>query len=192
MINFLFRKSTSGLLLLVIIAIFILICLPRAVNINLPTHQDTTPDWYMTNMTATTYDEQGEVKGILQSPKLVHYPKKNITHMKTPYFILYDKDRIPWHITSTYGKIYQDKIEKVYLWDNVIVQQMPAPHSDQTTLLTSELTYYPKTSFAHTNKPVTITQPDSEMQSIGFNANLKKGLIKFLSQSQMEYDDGSQ
>ncbi|OGT31445.1 MAG: LPS export ABC transporter periplasmic protein LptC [Gammaproteobacteria bacterium RIFCSPHIGHO2_12_FULL_35_23] len=183
------KKSISGLLLLIVIGIVVFICLPKNINIKLSNKKNNTPDWYMTEVTSTTYNSQGLVKGILLSPKVTHHPLTNTIELTRPNLTLYDSDRVPWHITSLNGRIYQSQANKVHLWNNVIIQQMPGPHSDSTTISTNKLTYYPKTSFAHTNQPVTITQSNSEMQSVGIDADLKKGLIHFLSQSHIEYDD---
>ena len=109
--------------------------------------------------------------------------------MTTPFFVLYDENRTPWHITATNGLAFENKPKKINLWDHVIVKQMPGPKSDETILKTPEMTYYPDTAFAHSDKAVTIQQPGSIMHSIGFDAYLKKSLIKFLSRSETQYHD---
>ncbi len=182
------QNSSSLFGLIIIVALIVALSLPLKNQLT-KSKLDSSPDWYMTGVSSTTYDKQGQINAILTTPSIVHFNKGDYANLTKPFFTLLDKNKVPWQISAAYGKFYQGKKERFFLWDKVIVKQLPGVHSSQTKLTTSELTYYPKTSVAHTDKAVTITQPGSIMHSVGFNADLKKGLIEFLSQSTAEYSN---
>jgi len=184
-----YRAKTVIIVIFLLMAIFgfgIFLSQPTY-NLKQIEKQNTAPDWYMTGVTISKYNALGAIKGIMTSTKLTHDQKQNIIYMQKPFFILYDKNRTPWHISSLHGKNYQDEKSKTDLWGNVRVKEMPGKDSHHTDMSTTQLTYYPQRNFAHTDKPVTIKEPGSIMHSIGVNANLKTGVIHFLSKTTGEY-----
>ena len=165
-----------------------LVLLPMSHHIDLPkANVNRSPDWFMIKAKATKIDETGQIAGSIQSPLLRHYTLDNRVAITAPFFILYDKDRLPWHITAEKSDIFRGRDERVEFYGHVLVKQMPGKNSNEITLMTEHLTYYPKTSQALTKEPVTITEPGATVHSIGFQADFKQSIIKFLSQTQTQY-----
>jgi lipopolysaccharide export system protein LptC len=145
------------------------------------------PDWYIQHAKMTNINAQGLVSAILTSPHLKHFTDKNVIHIETPFLITYDKSRVPWHIHANKGLAYQGKNKKIDLIGDVSILQLPGKTSNNAKLTTTQMSYFPNQNIAETNEPVTITEPGSIMHSVGFRANLKKGIIHFLSRSETEY-----
>ena len=165
-----------------------LVLLPLSHHLDLPKISTSrSPDWFMITAKATKTDETGQMVGRIQSPLLRHYTLDNRIAITMPFFILYDKDRLPWHITAEKSDIFQGKDQRIEFYGHVLVKQMPGKNSNEVTLMTEHFTYYPKTSQAFTKEPVTIMEPGATVHSVGFQADFKQSIIKFLSQSQTQY-----
>jgi len=145
-----------------------------------------TPDSYMTDVYAVTLNKDGKVASILVSPKVTDYEQDNNTDIQTPFVTINPQQEPPWHIHADHAKVLNGS-SKILLWGNVNIQQLPGPNSHFLTLLTTELTLYPDKSFAETDQPVTIKQPDSIVHAVGMQADLNKGYIKLLSKTQGQY-----
>lgn len=142
---------------------------------------------FMTNVHATAYDKLGHVKDVLVSPRVTHLYKDNTTLADHPYVTATAKSGPPWQIHAEHGKLLNGK-EEVQLWGNVNITQPAGIGSQNTTLLTSKITYYPQRKFAETDQPVTIMQPGTVIHGIGMTADLNKGLINILHHTQGQYD----
>ena len=171
--------------LLIFIAIttgFILSSRHIKTSANNPSH----PDSFMTNVHAIKINEFGKQRYLLISPKTTNYLKNNTTIFESPFFIINNDNEPPWHIKAVNGKTLQG-IDKVILWDNVTIRQLPGKNSRNIKLITSKLIIYPNKSFVETNKPVTISQPGSIVHAVGMQADLNKNYIKLLSKTHGQY-----
>lgn len=142
---------------------------------------------FMSNAIYTQFDELGHIHSRMQTPNMKHYEKKDSSFFIKPVILMYTSNRIPWHITSDYGKS-QSGTTKVYLWGNVVLHQRQLKGHPETTILTSALTVYPKRSFAETNRKVTIYRPGSVVKGKGVTANFKTGILKLLTRSRGIYE----
>jgi len=142
---------------------------------------------FMTNATYTQFDKLGQIHTRIKTPNMQHYTEKDTSFFIKPAILIYTNDRIPWHITSDYGKS-QNGTTTVYLWSNVVLHQPQLENHPETTILTSAMTLYPKRSFAKTDRKVTIHRPDSVIKGIGVTANFKTGIIKLLTHSRGIYE----
>jgi len=183
------KRVTSFFTLALLLFCIALILMPQSHHFSLPTRvENQSPDWFMKNATAMKTDEQGKIKGLVTSPSMVHYSADDVIDMQQPFFTLFDNGGIPWHINANTAQVFQKKNNNhIQLNKNVIVKQMPGKGSNEVTLTTDHLTFFPDTSIAKTDAAVTITEPGSTIQAVGFEADLKQGIIKFLSNSRAEY-----
>ena len=68
-----------------------------------PNNQLNAPDWFMQNGTGFDTNLDGSTEGSLTSQHLVHHPNTDQTNMDHPFFVLYDDQKIPWHIHAIHG-----------------------------------------------------------------------------------------
>ena len=153
-------------------------------------HQTNLPhyDIFMTNVHGIKLDKFGKPHDEIFSPMMKHYEKDDMTTGDTPKLIFYGQKGPPWHITSDHGQMLNGN-QKIILWDNVIIKQIPGPGSRNATLTTTKIYFYPDTSLANTDQPVTLTEPGSIMNGIGMQADLNKGTMKILSKTEGMYGD---
>lgn len=166
------------------------------------------PDAYATKITLTEFDDQGHIKDHLYADNAFHYIN-DVTKFTKPKAILYKTDDAeasndvsvagmmtmqapsaqtpPWVISANNGKLY-DNGNVLDLWGNVHVEQAKGKDNDATTLITSKLTYYPKSRTATTEEPVKIIQSNgNQIDAVGMDANLATGEITFLSDMRGRY-----
>ena len=142
---------------------------------------------FMTNVTYIQFDQLGQLHSRLHTPDMEHYVKHDASFFSKPKILIYTADRIPWYITSNYGRS-QNGTGKVYLWGNVVLHQPQRENHPETTILTSAITIYPKRYFAVTDRKVTVRRPGSIIKGKGVTANFKTGIIKLLTHSQGTYE----
>ncbi|MCB1826909.1 MAG: LPS export ABC transporter periplasmic protein LptC, partial [Coxiellaceae bacterium] len=137
---------------------------------------------FMVQAKYVDYDKDGALHSQLEANQMKHYVKQDTSLFTKPKILIYTEDRTPWYITSDYGKS-QNGTKKVLLYSNVTLYQPPKPNHPETTITTSELTVYPKRSFAETDKKVKIKRPGTVIHGKGIEANLKTGIVRLLTQS---------
>src|SRR3990167_6842018 len=134
------------------------------------------PDLIVMNSTTYSYNKEGLLKSEITAEKTLHYNEGNLTVVIRPRMIAYTEKRIPWHISADEGRsIDGDKI--IHLKGHVRLYQPDAPTSPETTITTTELTYYPSQSVATTDEDVTIVRPGAKLFAHGMRVNLKKGMM---------------
>lgn len=142
---------------------------------------------FMIKPTYQDFDQQGQLHSKMQANQMKHYVRHDMSLFTNPDILIYTDDRIPWYITSDHGKS-QNGTTKVLLYGNVVLHQPQRPDHPETTINTTELTVYPKRSFAETDKPVQIKRPGTVIHGKGIKANLKTGVIRLLTQSRGVYE----
>jgi LPS export ABC transporter protein LptC len=143
-------------------------------------------DSYMTNVHSTLFDDQGMINNTLSGTNVTYNNSTNITLIEHLYATARAQSGPDWQINADHGRII-DKAKIIYLDGHVKLTQPPGKDSQDITLLTTELTYYPDRKFAETTQPVTITQPGMTLNAIGMTADLNKGIIKFAQQTRGQY-----
>lgn len=144
------------------------------------------PDAFMEDIVAMIFNKQGKLSLKIVTPKMIHYTKNDTTELVSPQLTFYRKSPHPWYITSKYAKSIQG-IDKVDLWENVIIHH-PADKYNPTTLIkTATLTVHPNEETADTLDLITLIQPNLIVNSIGMHADMNTGVIKLFSQVRGEY-----
>lgn len=145
-----------------------------------------TPQAIMTNVTITEMDVTGVPSSILVTPEMVHYEEDDSTNMTTPHMTLFSPPEPPWQVTSVYGRT-SNGIDKVYLWQDVVMTRPGSKFNPPETLLTPDFTIYPKTKYGETASPVKLLQPGMEVTGVGATADLNKKEINLLADTQAIY-----
>ena len=149
------------------------------------------PDAYMEDVVATMIDKQGKPTVKIVSPKMTHYLENDTTEIIKPLLTLYRTSHQksppkPWHLSANHAKALQG-INRIFLWENVIIHHPGDEQDEKTTLKTLTLDVYPEKQTATTEDPVVIIQPNSKVEALGMNADLASGAVKLLSQTRGEY-----
>jgi len=141
---------------------------------------------FMTNPFYKDYNKKGQIHSQLQATRMQHYFGQDTSIFTNPKILIYTDERIPWHITSEYGRSQQGT-QKVFLYENVKLFQPQLPNHPKTTILTSELTIYPNRSFAKSDKKVKIKQPGTVVNGKGITADFKTSIFTLVSNSRGIY-----
>lgn len=155
-------------------------------QVTLPQNKPQNPDSFITDVNAIQFDKLGKPGHIFKSPLLINYLQDNTTKITNPFYIFQNNNEPPWHVQSDQGKAIHGA-KTIVLTGHVKIRQLPGINSRNLTLFTDKIIFYPKRSFAETDRPVTIKQPGIIIQGIGLEANLKTGEIKLLSKMRGEY-----
>ena len=180
------KKQIFVTIILLSIVVFTIWLIISANKISIHPNLPDKPDAFATDIKSVKLNKLGEIDRILISPKIVHYPKNNMSKITKPFAIINKKDEQPWHITSDRGEALEGT-KKIILFGNVKIRQLPGENSKNITLLTTEITFYPDRSYIETDKPVTIKQPGNIVKAIGLQADLNTGYIKLLSKVKGQY-----
>lgn len=185
------RSSIIGLLFLLAISMSIL-SIFRA-EYNQAPNKSTDPeqaDASMEEVDATIYNKLGKPSLRVISPKMVHYPKNDMTRITTPKITIFREPTTVWNIDANYAEA-MDGLDKIIFHDNVIVKHQDDPALPVTTLYTASLTVFPEKQTAETIEAVSIQHPTAKIYAIGMLADMNEGTVKFLSQAREEYAPSS-
>lgn len=147
-------------------------------------------DGFMEGVTAIRMSALGLPASTLYADKVTHYSQNNTTYLTHPHFVLLAKKGSPWNIDAKNG-MSERGIDKLFLWDDVKVHQAFSELNQESTLLTSTLTIFPKTNTATTDQEVTIMQQGSVTKAKGLKIDFNSSRIELLSQSRGIYERNS-
>ncbi|MFN3235015.1 MAG: LPS export ABC transporter periplasmic protein LptC [Gammaproteobacteria bacterium] len=154
-----------------------------------PTHNKQSPyatDAFMSQVEIKQFSTTGQVKYHMTTPQLNHIPHQNSTHMQTPHFAIYDANGTAWLITADDGQATNGN-DVIHLKGHVRIHHDATKNDKETTLLTTEATYFPEKHFAQTDKNIKMLQPGTILKAKGMTADMNKSTIKLLSNVQGEY-----
>ncbi|RUR08968.1 LPS export ABC transporter periplasmic protein LptC [Legionella sp. km772] len=146
----------------------------------------TTIDSTVTKLTVRQFNENGELANLLTTPLMEHIPKDNIHLLQTPHIVIKEKDQPEWEINSRTAKSYQGG-ERITFINKVVVHQNPDKKTQESTLKTEEVTYFPKEKRATTELFVTFEQPGNIIESTGMNAYLEEKRVELLHGAKGSY-----
>ncbi len=136
------------------------------------------------------YNESGQLILHLSSPYVEHYSFNNSSFFRKPDIILYQENKMPWHISSLQGKS-SDNNKLIDLQDDVVIYRAGSKKDPETTIHTTALTIDPKKQQAETNQAATIVQPHSIVQSIGLKTDFKTGVTQLSTNARVVLDGES-
>ncbi|MCE3044753.1 LPS export ABC transporter periplasmic protein LptC [Legionella sp. 16cNR16C] len=129
------------------------------------------PDAVVSGLVVRQFSKEGLLVNLLETPRLRHIPENNTHYLTAPHIIIKQNDQPGWEIRSAKAKSINGG-QQINFTDEVVIHQDKSQHNEETTITTSELTYYPKTKFATTQALVNFVQPGSIVKSQGMNAYL--------------------
>lgn len=147
----------------------------------------TTADTIITNLSVKQFNEQGILINVLTTPFMEHIPKGDVHLLQNPHIVVAQDDAPSWDIRSLKAKAF-DGGSRITFTDQVVVHQNQGNKTEESTLKTEEVTYYPKEKKATSKLLVTYERPGNLIQSKGMNAFLDEKRIELLHQARGHYD----
>lgn len=144
-------------------------------------------DTIITNLTVRRFDTAGKIVNYLQTPEVQHIPNNNTHFFKSPHMKLSQADQPAWEISAKQAKAINGGEQITFIHD-VIIHQDKSDRTQESTMKTEELSYFPKEKLASTELAVSFEQPGRIVHSEGMRAYLAKKRIQLLSQARATYE----
>jgi len=146
----------------------------------------TTIDLTVSDLAVKQFNAEGILINLLTTPLMQHIPKDDIHLLKTPHIVINQLNQPSWEINSIKAKSFHGG-DKIIFIKHVVVHQNPGAKTQESTLKTEEVTYFPKEKKATTDLFVTFEQPGNIVQSTGMNAYLNEERVELLHQARGSY-----
>lgn len=144
-------------------------------------------DTTISQLTVKQFNSEGILINLLTTPLVEHIPNNNLHLLKNPHIIVKQDNQPPWEINSLRAKSFDGGKQIIFI-EQVVVHQNPGESTQESTLRTEEITYYPKEKKATTSLFVTFEQPGNIIQSTGMNAYLDEKRVELLHKARGSYD----
>lgn len=149
------------------------------------------PDAIMEDVKATIMSKEGQIRMIVVTPKLVHYPKNDVTYFTSPQLTLYrGASPMPWLVNAIHAKAIYG-VDQITFWDNVTINHEADSKNPPTLIKTDTLMVHPNKQTAETLDLITMIQPNTIIKAIGMYADMNTGNIQLRSQTRGEYAPSS-
>ncbi len=144
------------------------------------------PDGIMENFKATTMNQQGRPRFILQAQQSRHYPDHDTTELDAPFLTLLGTEGPPVHCKGIKGNV-SSRGEEIVFRGNVVVQREPVALQSAMTLHTEYLRVLPDQDLLTTPQAVTLFDVNNVVHAVGLEMDNKTRILKFLSQVRSEH-----
>ena len=146
------------------------------------------PDYYLESMTRTTTSETGDLKNILRSNLVEHYPDDDSMELSAPHFEIYGKDPQPWHVISERAWVGSGN-EIILLKGKVDIWKYGVGGEKLYEIHTSEVKVLPKERYAETDKPAKIIGPSSVTDTVGLKVIFSEGRVELTERVRSTYEN---
>lgn len=146
----------------------------------------TTADMIITHLTVHQFDVDGRLVNYLKTPLLHHIPLHNTHWLKTPHIVISQPDQPAWDIHAQQATALNGG-QQITFNKDVVIHQAKDDHTQESTLKTEEMTYFPKDKLATTLLDVTYERPGNIVQSTGMKAYLAEKRVLLLGQARGTY-----
>jgi lipopolysaccharide export system protein LptC len=152
-----------------------------------PTRHIHEPDYFIDDMTRVTRGAQGELRNVLRSPHVLHFPDDDSTELASPHLEIYNGAAEPWHVVAERGWVSSGS-EVVLLHGEVEIWRLDAAGRRVYHVLTSELRVLPKEQYAESDRATTITGPSTVTRAIGMRANFAHDRLELLKRVKSRHE----
>lgn len=151
-----------------------------------PSTLSTTIDATALHLTVRKFNTEGMLVNQLITPRMQHIPKGDIHLFLTPHIIITQDEKPAWDIQSQLAKSF-DGGDHITFSKQVVVHQNPGDKTQESTLRTEEVTYFPDEKKATSDLLVTYEQPGNIVQSKGMIAFIDEKRVQLLHQARGSY-----
>lgn len=145
-----------------------------------------TTDAVITQLYVHQFNADGHLLHYLHTPHMEHIPFNNTHTLQTPHIVVIKDNQAPWTIHAQLATALKGG-EQIILNKNVVIHQDKDKTVAATTLTTEEITYFPKTKIAKTDKEITLVQAENRVDSSGMNAYLAENRVELLHNARGTY-----
>jgi lipopolysaccharide export system protein LptC len=141
----------------------------------------------ISNVTVRQFNQEGILANLLTTPLMQHIPKGDVYLFQNPHIIIQqEENQPPWDIRSKKAKSYEGG-QRIAFMGQVVLHQKQGSTTQESTLKTEEITYFPREKKATTKLLVIYEQPGNIIQSTGMNAYLDEKRVELLHQARGSY-----
>lgn len=146
-----------------------------------------TADTVISDLTVRQFDANGKLANYIETPELRHIPKQDTHLLKRPRIVIAQDDQPDWEIRANSARAIH-RGEEITFLNQVVVHQGGDAHTEESTLKTDELTYYPQQKLATSALAVIFERPGSIVHSQGMKAYLEQKHVQLLSGARATYE----
>jgi len=159
---------------------------PPVIKLDTKTLSKTT-DATVSHLTVRQYNAEGQLANSIQTPLMQHIPLNNTHVFQSPHIIIAQQDQPAWEINAQQATSLRGGEEITFIKD-VVIHQAKNERTQESTLKTEEITYFPKDKFASTQKDVTFEQPGNIVHATGMKAYLAQKRVQLLGRARGTYE----
>ena len=145
------------------------------------------PDMTVNHLSVTRFDINGQLINSLSSPLMHHIPLNDTHWFKDPVIVVAQPNQPPWEIRAGQATSLSGGNEITFKKD-VIIHQGQDEGTQESTMKTQALTYFPKNKLATTDLEVTYERPGNTVKSTGMKAYLAEKRVLLLSKARGIYE----
>ena len=145
------------------------------------------PDFIVSNLVATTLNEQGTPHFILSAQKMLHYPDNDSTHLVDLRLSSFYPYQPPVYTSARQGEI-SSRGNEVFLRDEVKLVRAADATQSEMTLTTTYLHAVPDLGQMDSDRPVTMTDAHNAIHAVGMKFDNKARVIKLLAQVRSQHE----
>lgn len=144
------------------------------------------PDYYFTNATVTTLNDQGKIEAVMQAPRILHHPDDDSVEVFTPRIEYFIANGQPWHLQADHA-VMRSGGKLVDLDGHVTMQHVGNNGGPPLIILTDKMHVDLNTDIATSADPVEILQDPSRMTGVGMQVYLKDDRVQLQSETRGLY-----
>ncbi len=146
------------------------------------------PDYYIEGFNAVRMNPDGTRRYELAGKRLVHYSDDDSSMLSSPTLVYHDYKRAPLTFSADTAEI-EGGGENVYFRGNVRIDRPAFAFNPRLGVATSYLHVIPDQDFAETDQPVTMSEGNSTVRSVGLEFDNRARQVKLLSRVQAHYEN---
>lgn len=135
------------------------------------------PDYYFTDATVTTLDQQGKPETVMTAPRILHHPDDDSVEVFAPRIEYFMAGGPPWHVQADHAVMLSGG-KLVTLDGHVEMQRAANSGGPPLIIRTDKMAVNLDTNIATSADPVEITQGNSRMTGVGMQAFLKDNRVQ--------------
>lgn len=145
------------------------------------------PDFVISEIAATTFNERGLPRFVLAADKVAHYPGNDSTILDEPRLTSLYADRPPVYTSARQGEVSSNG-DEIFLRGDVKLLRFSGATQNQMSFTTDYLHVIPDSDLADTDQPVTIMDAHNSVHAVGMQLDNKSRVVKLLSQVKSQHE----
>jgi lipopolysaccharide export system protein LptC len=145
------------------------------------------PEFYVEGFMAVRMNPDGTRRYELAGTRLTHYSEERGSLLESPSLLYYDYERAPVKVSSDTAEV-EGGGKNVYFRGNVTIARQAFANSPPLGVATDYLHVIPDEEIAETDQPVTMTEGNSTVRSVGLKFDNKARKIWLLSKVEAHYE----